>query len=272
MNSKYILATKYYNERELLPRLIKNIAAQTLKPVCIVLIDDGSIDGSTNAGVRMAKEENLDVEVVSMPKKKKGSLDTLGFAWNKAQPLLRDLAGETQYMAMADVDTRFPQDYFEKAIGFMDSNPSVGVVSGQVANEKRRHFPMFTGKVVRSEIIQRIDRYWDISVDSFINIKALKMGYDIAVIDDLEVESKPSHLMTSEGSFRAGRIAYYAGINPTYAIIKGLSKLDSDYLRGYWYEYQRGVWRCKDEDIRQYYSNELNRKLRRLFDMILGFE
>lgn len=270
MTSGYILVTKYYNERKLLPQLIENIANQTLEPYCVVLIDDGSTDGSTEVGIETARKEDLEVEVVSMPQKDRGNLDTLGIAWNKAQPLLKKLARRVDYVATADVDTQFPQEYFEKGIKFLDSHPSVGVVSGQIAGEEKRHFPMFTGKIVRSQVIQSIDKYWDISVDSFINIKAIKMGFDVKIMDDLEVKSKPSHLVSSEGKFRAGRIAYYAGVHPKYAIVKALAKRDSDFLRGYWQEYHRGTWRCQDEDIREYYDKELYRKIMSSLNKVLG--
>ena len=120
---------------------------------------------------------------------------------------------------------------------------------------------MFTGKVVRSEIIQKIDKYWDISVDSFINVKALIQGYEILVIDEMKVKSHESHLLTAKGRFRAGRLAYYSGIGILYAISKGLSKLDAEFLRGFWSEMSRGIWRCKDEEVLEYYRGEFKRKL-----------
>ena len=259
--SEYLLVTKFYNEQQLLPRIISNVAKQTLRPSAFIFIDDGSIDGSSEIVRAEALKHTLSYEIVAMPQKSRGSLDTLGRAWNTAQPLIRKLAEHVQYVAMTDVDTIFPLDYFENMTGFMDEYPDVGVVAGQVAGEPKRSFPMFTGKVVRADIIKRIDHYWDISVDSFINIKALRFGYKVVIRDEIEVKSPPTHLLTKKGRFRAGRLAYYGGTDVFYAIAKGLLKRDAQFLRGYWFECRRKVWRCQDEDILEYYGSEFRRKL-----------
>ena len=257
----YVLATKFFNERELLPSLITNIAGQTLKPLMIVFIDDGSIDGSAEVASTESSNHSLSHKIVSMPMKTKGNLDTLGKAWNKAQPLIKDLLSDVPYFATADVDTRFPSNYFEKMLNYLDNHPKVGVVAGQVARDAKRTFPMFTGKVVRSNVVKYINKYWDISIDSFLNIKALKLGYELRILDEMEVNAPISHLGTKKGRHRAGRLAYYGGTNPLYAISKALASLDSEFLRGYWFEFFKGTWRCEDEDILNYYRGEFIRKL-----------
>ena len=120
---------------------------------------------------------------------------------------------------------------------------------------------MFTGKVVRSNIVKHINSYWDVSIDSFLNIKALKLGYDLRILDEMQVDSPISHLRTKKGRFRAGRLAHYGGINPLYALSKALAGFDSQFLRGYWFEFFKGTWRCTDEDILDYYQKEFVRKM-----------
>ncbi|MHA1908837.1 MAG: glycosyltransferase [Candidatus Thorarchaeota archaeon] len=257
----YVLATKFYNEEDSLPGLISNIAEQNLRPKVFVFVDDGSVDSSADIAIETAKEKGLDHRLVSMPKKEKGNLDTLGRAWNKAQPLLKDLASEVKYFATTDVDTTFPKQYFQQIIRYLEDHPMVGAVSGQIDGSFIRSFPMFTGKVVKSEVIKYIDKYWDISIDSFLNIKALKLGFETRVLDNMLVQSPPSHLESGKGRYRSGRLAFYAGIGPIYAISKALMKLDTLYLRGYWSEFSRGNWRCEDKDVQDYYQNEFKRKL-----------
>ena len=257
----YVLVTKFYNERENIPRLLKNIADQTLKPRLLIFIDDGSTDKSADFASSEASRLGLDSVVVSMPMKPKGNLDTLGRAWNKAQPEIIKATKDVGYVAMTDVDTQFPKDYFETMLEFMEENPRIGVVAGQVAGQPRRTFPMFTGKVARSEILRKIERYWDISVDSFVNVKALQNGFELHIMDDVEVQAGISHLQTKKGRFRAGRLAYYSGVRPLYAMAKGVARFDSQFLRGYWTEASRGTWQCKDQDILDYYRGELGRKL-----------
>ena len=253
--------TKFYNEQEQLPLLIDNIAQQTSKPKVFVFVDDGSIDNSKEVAIEAAKKHGLHYEIVQMNKKQKGNLDTLGRAWTKAQPLIKELSTQVPYVATADVDTRFPKFYFERMIDYLKRNPKVGVVAGQVAGSPRRTFPMFTGKVVRSDVIQFIDKYWDISIDSFLNVKALKLGYEIRVLDEMKVKSPPSHLPSKKGRYRAGRLAYYSGVALSYVMLKGILQFDAQYLRGYWSERRRGTWRSDDDDIQDYYGNLLKHRL-----------
>ena len=127
---------------------------------------------------------------------------------------------------------------------------------------------MFTGKVVRSDVISYINKYWDISIDSFLNIKALNLGYKVSILDNMLVESPISHMQSKKGRFRAGRLAYYGGTDPLYAIVKSISHSDTEFLRGYWFEFFKGTWRCDDEDIREYYRKEFTRKAIRILKKI----
>ncbi len=264
-----MLATKFYNEEEALPVFIRNIAQQTLRPSVILFVNDGSTDRSEVVAREIAEQYGLNFRIVSMPKKTKGNLDTLGRAWTKAQPVLKELAREYKYVATADVDTIFPKTYFEDMVKYLDSHPRIGVAAGQIEDGLQRSFPMFTGKVVRSEVILYIDKYWDISIDSFLNIKALKLGYELKILDMMKVKTPPSHLESGAGRFRSGRLAFYAGIGPLYATSKAITKNDMAYMRGYWYEFFRGSWRCEDEDVREFYGSLVQRNIRRLIKRLL---
>lgn len=264
------MVTKFYNESKNLTLLVRNISKQKHRPIKIIFIDDGSIDGSGRIAQQAASAHGFDSILISMPHKSKGNLDTLGRAWNKAQPVIKQEAENVDYFALADVDTRFPQYYFGHLITFLENNPQVGVVSGQIKGEKKRSFPMFTGKVVRCGVMKAIDKYWDISVDSFINVKALKLGYQLKVLDNVQVCASRSHLTAESGRIRAGRLAYYAGVKPIYAVLKGIAELDSNFLRGYWSEFCRGTWQTTDEDILEYYQGEFLRKGIRLISNLFS--
>jgi len=250
----YILITKFYNEQGRLPSLIENISKQTLRPKVFVFINDGSNDASESVAAEIATKFGFKYEIVSLPPKPKGNLDTIGRAWNEAQPLLLKLLHSIPYAATTDVDTAFPANYFEELISFLESHPDIGVVAGHVAGEPRRTFPMFTGTVFRARIIRKIRKYWDVSVESFIDVKALKMGYKLKIREDMKVESPPTHLRTWRGRYRSGRLAYYTGTSLVYVIVKGISKRDAQYLRGYWSERFRGIWQSDDTDILEYYG------------------
>ncbi|GAH03492.1 unnamed protein product, partial [marine sediment metagenome] len=260
--------TKFYNEEKQIPGLVANIADQMVKPKLIVFVDDGSMDSSGAIAAEEAIKHNLDFKIVAMPMKKKGNLDTLGRAWTKAQPVLKEVSKNVEYFATIDVDTTVDPSYFGDMIKYLESHPSIGVVAGQAKGEPKRTFPMFAGKVFRATIIRKIDNYWDISIDSFINVKALKMGYKLKILD-VPVNTPETHLRTYKGRYRSGRLAYYAGTSLWYVLVKGILKFDSQYLRGFWSEWSRGIWRSTDYDIREYYGAEFKSRLLRIFYRIV---
>ncbi|MFW9805150.1 MAG: glycosyltransferase [Candidatus Thorarchaeota archaeon] len=265
---EYILATKFYNEKEQISGLVENIAGQTLRPKTFIFLDDGSLDDSASIAANEAKKCGLDFQVISQPKKQKGNLDTLGRIWTKAQPTLKEISKDVRYFATIDVDTRVDSSYFGNMIEYLEANPSVGVVAGQARNEPKRTFPMFAGKVFRSSVIQSIDKYWEISIDSFINVKALKMGYKLKILE-VPVDTPKTHLQTPKGRLRSGRLAYYVGTSFLYVLSKGILKRDSQYLRGYWSERSRGTWVSTDPDILEYYGNEFKRRILTLTSRLL---
>ena len=224
---EYILAIKFYNEKNQLPGLIENIASQIMLPKAVAFLDDGSMDSSAEIASREATRHELEFQIISMPVKKKGNLDTIGRIWTKAQPLLKELSKNVEYFATLDVDTRVESSYFKDMISYLETHPSIGVVAGQALHQPKRTFPMFAGKVFRSEILKSIDEYWDISIDSFINVKALKMGYKLSILDDMKVDTPVSHLQTKKGRFRAGRLAFYSGNDLPYVLAKGILQRDA---------------------------------------------
>ncbi len=258
--AEYILVTKFYNERIQLPKLIANIGAQSAKPKIVVFLDDGSTDESGAIAAEEAKRHGLKFEIISMPMKKKGNLDTIGRIWTKAQPRLKELSKNVDYFATIDVDTTLAPAYFRYMINYLEKHQSIGVVAGQAIHEPKRTFPMFSGKVFRSSIIGSIDKYWDISADSFINVKALKMGYELTILD-VPVDTPPTHLHTPKGRYRLGRLAYYTRTSVLYILFRGIFYFDTQYLRGFWSEWSRGNWKCSDSDIREYYSTAFRRTI-----------
>ncbi|MHA1948567.1 MAG: glycosyltransferase [Candidatus Thorarchaeota archaeon] len=255
----YILITNIYNEEARVKKLIENIATQSHKPECWVWIDDGSSDN----GLAVAEEETSRIGMkfikFKLPAKKKGNLDTIGRAWNKAHTyIISNL--NAKYMSIADVDTVFPDDYFEDMIQFMEINQDVGVASGKLEGEEfsSMKVPMGGSKIVRWDVLQSFSKYWDLAPDSFLNIKAISLGYRI-VVRDVYVRSAPMTIYSPTGRFRYGRRAYYVGRPLLMVLLEGIRftlRRDngSHFMRGFWSEWSRGQWRCNDPDILNFYS------------------
>jgi glycosyltransferase involved in cell wall biosynthesis len=252
--------TNVWNEELNIKGIVEMMNQQTLKPDMWLWIDDGSMNGTYNAIIRA--KTDIQIQIFSMPQKESGNLDTIGKAFSLALPPMYD-SFEFDYMTLADVDNRYPPDYYEKMCRYMDGHPEVGALSAQVRGEAKRNpdNPMGGGKIIRWGIVRKIKKYWDLAPDAFLNIKARAMGFETVALQNYYIDSAPTDLLSEKGRFRYGRRMYYVSRHPflvLYQALMFLLKRDaaSEYLRGYFQEWGRGVWKCDDLDVKHNFSLE----------------
>ncbi|MEH3103739.1 MAG: glycosyltransferase family 2 protein [Sphingomonas phyllosphaerae] len=123
----------YFDEAEYLPATLASLAAQTLKPFRLILVDNGSTDGSA----AIARGAILPgVEVIHLAEARPGKI----FALEAAMPHLA-----TTYVAFGDADTYYPPDYLAIADAAYATSDIVAVMATDVpadpaaALRKRRH-------------------------------------------------------------------------------------------------------------------------------------
>jgi hypothetical protein len=194
-----------------------------------------------------------------MPQKTHGNLDTIGKSWNTAHDFIRNHL-KADYLSVVDVDTSLPPNYYQYITQYMNAHPQVGVSSGLIRGQENKNLvvPMGLGKVVRWEILHSFSRYWDLAPDSFLNIKAVALGYDLRILP-IFLNSAPMTIFSRKGRFRYGRRQYYVRKHPLMVLFESIrlqltDGQGSEILRGYWVEWSRGSWKCQDTDIRFYYS------------------
>jgi len=273
--SEYVLLTKFWNELERVPGIVENIAQQTKRPIRWLLIDDGSTDGSGDLFFELVKKEGIHPLISKLHPKTKGNLDTLGRAYTFAFKEHREYLSKLNpsYLGLMDVDTRFPSNYFEHMTAVMDSDKKLGCINGQIKGEYGpTNWPRGSGKVTRWTVVESFDKFWDLDADSFLNIKATRLGLKLKVLDDMSIEASASQIMSKKGRFRLGRVNFYERKHPLlvlqtafFYLIRGLH--GTDYLRGYFQELLKGTWICNDRDIRYFYSLEyrIRSKILRVF-------
>jgi glycosyltransferase involved in cell wall biosynthesis len=243
----YTLVTNFWNESGNFAPFIANIAQQTLQPKHWLFIDDGSMQDNTQEILGAAKEHGLKnvYYFYAEPLKPEGDKTTIGLAWNKALDTLRQLKAD--YLAVADVDTRFHPDYFGYITAYLDAAHNVGAASGFVQGEKRyQHMPMGGGKVVRWEVFESIKEFWDLEPDTLFNIKSMALGgkNEVLPLTWLAVESRPT--TPRSGKDLAYRL-HYCGNSWLVALRK---RVLGHFLR----LRMNGVEQTTDPDARYYYS------------------
>lgn len=108
----------YFNEAAFLAPTLASIAAQTLRPLTLVLVDNGSTDtGPALARDWAACHPDIDVRLVAEPRP------------GQVHALARAIAAvTTPFVAIGDADTLYPPDYLAKADAAMAADAAIVAV------------------------------------------------------------------------------------------------------------------------------------------------
>lgn len=132
---RWTFVIAYYNEADYLPATLASLAAQTAKPLRLVLVDNASTDTSPQIARAFTAEG---VEVVHLHEPRPGKVHAL----EAAMPHLA-----TELVAFGDADTFYPPHYLATAEAALDQPGVVAAMAtdvpapadGAAALKKRRH-------------------------------------------------------------------------------------------------------------------------------------
>lgn len=118
-----------YNAEKYIAEAIESILAQTYQSFKLIVIDDGSTDGSR--------------EIIKKFAQKDDRVCLLYNAENQGQVYTRNRGiaeCDTEYIALMDADDVAPIYRFEREVMYLDSHPEIGAVGGkyQLIDEKGR--------------------------------------------------------------------------------------------------------------------------------------
>ncbi|MBW6528010.1 glycosyltransferase family 2 protein [Sphingomonas sp. RHCKR7] len=131
---RWTFVIAYYNEQAYLADTLASLAAQTLRPFRLVLVDNGSTDSSAAIARAFASDG---IELVHLTEPRPG----------KIMALERAMAAiATDYVAFGDADTFYPPHYLATAEAALDVDPRVVAAMAtdvpldpEKARRKRRH-------------------------------------------------------------------------------------------------------------------------------------
>ncbi len=127
----YLLVVPAYNEAAHMATLLDSLVNQTVPPARIVVVDDGSTDGTAQV-VRAFQADHPTVALVRNDKKEprsSGSKVVRAVERGLATADLSDYA----YVGKVDADLEFPPAYFESLLDAMENDAALGLVGGVCA-------------------------------------------------------------------------------------------------------------------------------------------
>ncbi|MGY5874059.1 MAG: glycosyltransferase family A protein [Candidatus Thorarchaeota archaeon] len=264
-SAEYVHVTNVWNGKDSIEHAFRKMAKQTKLPRVWLWIDDGSVDGTSDEILRVAeKYPQIEVWLENMPPKHKGNLNTIGRAYTATMPKVigkLDSLG-IKYFTIQDVDTEPCPNYFARIIWLMDNDPNLGACSGTVIGEEKAReagMPMGGLKLVRWSIVRKIQKYWDLSPDTFLNIRTLREGFRLKIWRIPVKQDTPAYGTTEKGMFYQGQLNYFIGRPFLGVLIRALRRVilrryGTAMLRGYLFERAKGTWRCDDPDVTSFYG------------------
>lgn len=126
---RYVLITPAHNEQAFIEETLRAVAAQTIRPVRWVIVNDASTDGTREIVERYAREHAF-IHLVDIERPSGRHFGNKVRAFNRGLETLRGI--DYDYIGNLDADISFDADYFEGILGELGRDPSLGIAGGMV--------------------------------------------------------------------------------------------------------------------------------------------
>ena len=210
------------NEERRIGQVLRALDAQTAKPLCVVVVDDGSTDKTPDILRSMGEAVGFVLRVITLPyhhdskvgKPELAAVFNAGLAW------LRGLDPRPEFIMILGADHRLPEGYIEQIMGRLEKNPRLAVASGWIADEPYwEHAPRGSSMIVRSD-------FWDeaggmqfplaYGWESWLYLKASEQGYETRSFKD--VPTRILRRTSMRKGIPYGRAMYALGYYWPYAV------------------------------------------------------
>ena len=133
-DARYVLISPCRNEAAYMRETLESVLAQTLRPACWVIVDDGSTDetpqiladyAAAHDWIRIITRKDRGHRAVGP-----GVIDAFYEGYRAIDP------AEFEFMCKLDLDLRLPPRYFELLVQRMRENPRIATCSGKAYVER----------------------------------------------------------------------------------------------------------------------------------------
>jgi glycosyltransferase involved in cell wall biosynthesis len=209
------------NEERSIGRLLHALDDQGLRPVEVVVVNDGSTDQTLAVLKESSGEVHFKTTVVTLPFHSKSLVGRpeLARVFNSGLTVLRERSPPVDYVMILGGDHILPPYYVERIIGRMEEDKRLAVASGWIANEPFwERAPRGSSMIVRAHFWERAGRMRfpvNYGWESWVYLKAMQMGYHTRSFKDVPtIISRRTNLM--KGALY-GRAMYALGYDWVYA-------------------------------------------------------
>ncbi|HEX8817754.1 MAG TPA: glycosyltransferase family A protein [Terriglobales bacterium] len=278
--TRYVIVTPIRDEEKFIESTIASVAAQTVRPMEWVIVNDGSTDRTAEIIDRCATELPW-MHVVhranrGFRKSGGGVIEAFYEGYNALK------SGHWDFVVKLDGDLTLPPDYFEKCFAHFDQDPKLGIGGGDIYHDlhgtkKLEVNPKFhvrgATKIYRRACWEGIGGLiqapgWD-TIDE---VKANMLGWTTYSFGELQLLHH-RFTGTADGLLRDrikhGVACYVSGYDPLFLIASCIFRLkQKPYVSGaaaIFYGFVKGYWqRLPRVDDKQFITYLRRQQLRRL--------
>ena len=131
---KYAVIIPAYNEEHFLPRLLNSLASQHLQPTEVIVVDDGSVDGTAEVVHTFAQKHSWLRLVQNDKKEKRASGAKVVRAFYLGYQALQS---DYDFLSKLDADLELPPNYFERIAEMFSNNDKLGIAGGTILIEHK---------------------------------------------------------------------------------------------------------------------------------------
>jgi biofilm PGA synthesis N-glycosyltransferase PgaC len=125
----YIIITPAYNEEQHLERTIRAVLAQTVRPLCWVIVNDGSTDRTGDIATQYAARADF-IRVITIQREAVHAFSKKANAFNRGVEMLRGL--DYDLIGNLDADISVEPPYFENLIREFKNDEALGITGGAI--------------------------------------------------------------------------------------------------------------------------------------------
>jgi poly-beta-1,6-N-acetyl-D-glucosamine synthase len=235
---RYLVITPVRNEEANIPRTIASFVAQTVRPSCWMIVDDGSTD-RTGKIADLAAAEHAWIQVCHRTDRGFRQPGT-GVVQAFGDGLAAVANGTWDFLVKLDGDLEFGPDYFEKCFEEFEKNPKLGIGGGTICQRVGQELRVESGGDPAFHVRGATKIYrWDCWVqlgglmpapgwDTIDELKANMLGWETYTFPALKI-----HQLKDTGSadgrwrnwVKNGFANYVTGYHPLFMAAKCLRRM-----------------------------------------------
>lgn len=235
--SRYAIISPVKDEERYIEETLRSVTAQTLKPICWIIVDDGSTDGTSDIIRRYMGRYPFIHLVWNTNRQRRNTGAPVIRAFNAGLGALESV--DYDFIVKLDCDLGFGADYFEGLLEHFSNRPRLGIASGVYFEEQANRtwleirMPPYHAagacKVIRRECFDQIEGFitaagWD-TVDE---IRAMTRGWETSHFRELQMRHlKPegSGIGQLRTSYMHGKIFYLTGGSKIFMLLKTIRRV-----------------------------------------------